>query len=183
MPKISKTRSLPQKHCALISFFQYFHEKLNVLMPLHCKNFKNTSTTSKTLCSQIIFSILSWKSPCCHAHICSKNVNSVKTILYYELKTSIGYSLFRFSRKNHCFYAHTKRPFSKKKTVPMLIFCQKKRSFSWRHYAPMFFFQISHEPQSCHIHIWIKKRQFWQNYSIWWTQKINRMPFFPIFHE
>ena len=37
--------------------------------PYIAKNFKNTSTTSKTICFHVIFSIFLWKSPCCHAHI------------------------------------------------------------------------------------------------------------------
>ena len=58
-----------------------------------------------------------------------KNVNSVKTTIYYELKTSIGYSLFRFFKKNHCFHAHilsTKRPFSKKQCSNAHVWSKKR---------------------------------------------------------
>ena len=34
-----------------------------------------------------------------------------------------------------------------------------------------------------HAHIQSKKRQNCQNYKILWAKKVNRMPFFPIFHE
>ena len=37
---------------------------------------KKTSILSKTLCSYVIFSKFSWKTPCCQDHIWSKNVNS-----------------------------------------------------------------------------------------------------------
>ena len=42
------------------------------------------------------------------------------------------------------------------------------------------FFQIFHD---CHVHIWSIKCQFCQNYTILWAKKVNKMPFFPIFHE
>ena len=63
----------------------------------------------------------------------------------------------------------------------MLIFCQKKRSFSWRHYALMFFFQISHEPQSCHIHIWIKNVNFDKTTRYNGLKKLIGCPFFQFF--
>ena len=37
---------------------------------------------------------------------------------------------------------------------------------------------------SCHAHIWTKQRQIFQNYTILWAKKVNRIPlFFPNFHE
>ena len=33
----------------------------------------------------------------------------------------------------------------------------------------------------CQAHIWSKKRQFCQNYTIFWVQKVNRLPFFSDF--
>ena len=44
---------------------------------------KKTSIFSKTQCSHVIFIKFFMKNPQCHAHIWPKNVNSVKTPLYF----------------------------------------------------------------------------------------------------
>ena len=78
-------------------FFPIFHVKISADMPIFChKNIhslknkslcshshivKITSILSKTLCSYVIFSKFSWKTPCCQDHIWSKNVNSLKNTL------------------------------------------------------------------------------------------------------
>ena len=46
---------------------------------------KKTSILSKTLCSYVIFSKFSWKTPCCQDHIWSKNVNSPGLLVYQIL--------------------------------------------------------------------------------------------------
>ena len=46
-----------------------------------------------------------------------------------------------------------------------------------------FFFQIIPEKPPAVKPILINKRQFCQNWDILWAIKVNRMPFFPIFHE
>ena len=38
-------------------------------------------------------------------------------------------------------------------------------------------------PQGCHTHIWLKKRQSCQNYTILWAHEDNRISFFPLFNE
>ena len=50
--------------------------------------YEKTSVLSKTMCSHVIFfQVFYEKSPCCHAHIWSKNVKSVKITLFWEKKT------------------------------------------------------------------------------------------------
>ena len=55
----------------------------------------------------------------------------------------------------------------------------KKRQLSKKTLLSYNFFQIFHEnPQTCQTHIWSKKRQFCENYTILWAKKVKRMPFF-----
>ena len=65
----------------------------------------------------------------------------------------------------------------------MPMFCQTKRPFSQEHAAPMSFFsKFEWKIHSCHAHIWSKKRQFCQNYTILWAKKsIGYLFFFRIF--
>ena len=97
-------------------FFPDFYEKITVLMTIFCQkdvhSLKNIflscpycvekkSILSKTPFSRVFFFNFTWKTPCCHAHIWSNNVNSVKTTLYYVSKKSIQCPFFSiFSRKN-----------------------------------------------------------------------------------
>ena len=94
-----------------MSFFTIFSRKNYCLMPIYIFKKKNVRSL-KTHYSHDHFvektSILSelrnivllcqlkktWKTPCCHAHIWSKNVNSVKTTLYYEPKKSVWRPFF-----------------------------------------------------------------------------------------
>ena len=79
---------------------------------LSCPYFvKKKSILSKTQCSHVIFFNFLWKIPYCHAHIWSKNVNSVKTTLYYGPTKSIGCPFFPI--------------FHEKIPALMTIFCQK----------------------------------------------------------
>ena len=51
---------------------------------LSCPYFvKKTSILSKTVCSHVTFSIFLWKTPAVMPSFGQKNVNSVKTTLYY----------------------------------------------------------------------------------------------------
>ena len=80
-----------QKSYRMPFFSWYFTKKISALMPIF---FKKRKFSKKCFYSHILseirpfsqntllscnFSIFSWKTPCCHAHIWSKNVNSVKT--------------------------------------------------------------------------------------------------------
>ena len=85
---------------------------------LSCRYFfKITATLSNTLCSHIIFVNFFIKNPCSHSNIWSKNVNYVKTKLYYRTKKSRGCPFCLFVMENLCSDAHILskiRPFSQK---------------------------------------------------------------------
>ena len=87
-----------------MSFFSLtiFHEKMTAAMAIFCQ--KHLNSLKKTLLSFSYFvkirkfsqkhgALMSffwtfwWKTPCCHAHIWSKNVNSVKTTIYGPKKS------------------------------------------------------------------------------------------------
>ena len=78
---------------------------------------------SKTQCSHLIFFNEKPLLPCPYL---VKNVNSVKTTLYYGPKKSIGYPFFRFFTK---------------KSLLLILYFIKKRLFSKKHAAlmPIFF--------------------------------------------
>ena len=59
----------------------------------------------------------------------------------------------------------------------------KKHPFSQKHTSHISFFKfcMKHPLLSCPY--FVKKRQFCQNYPILWAKKVNKMVFFPIFHE
>ena len=117
---------------------------------LSCPYFvKKKSILSKTQCSHVIFFNFLWKIPYCHAHIWSKNVNSVKTALYYGPTKSIGCPFFPichekitalmpiFGQKNvHSLEKHT---------ALMPIFCQKNVHSLKNTVLSCHFFFIFHE--------------------------------------
>ena len=69
--------------------FPYFVKKTSILEKTQCSSVQISSKKNvqslKTLCANDIFSNILWKTRCFQAHIWSKNVNSVKTTLYYGL--------------------------------------------------------------------------------------------------
>ena len=93
---------------------------------------------------------------------------------------------YRFSRKIGCSHTHILskiRLFSKKHTALKSMFCQKNvHSLKNTVLSCHFFSSFSWKTPRCQDHIWSKKRYFCENYTIIWAQKVNRMPFFPIFH-
>ena len=101
-----------------------------------------------------------WKTPCCHAHIWSKNVNSVKTTLYYEPKKSVWCPFFSdFSRKNHHSYAHIlwKNVHSLKNTLLSSLYFVKKTSIlSKTLCCYVIFSKFSWKTPCCQDHIWSK---------------------------
>ena len=116
-------------------------KKHTIVKPIFCE--KNVPFSQKH-CSCHFFSIFSWITPCCEAHIGSKNVNSLKITLYFWSKKSIGcpsFSIFRqkkitalvpiFVKKlsilwiTHCYHAHIlskTRPFSQKTHCSYIFF-------------------------------------------------------------
>ena len=89
----------------MLFLFRFFTKKSLLSCPYFIKNtsillkhtalipilVKKTSILSKTRCSHVIFFKFFITTCCCHAHIWSKNVNSVKTTLYcWEKKNRLS---------------------------------------------------------------------------------------------
>ena len=123
------------------------------------------------------------KNSCCRAHDWSKNVNFVKTTLYFGKKSHRGCPFFSISHE--------------KITALMSIFCPKnvhslKGNSSHLHvtkkktstllktqFSHVFFLLfIFHKLPILSCRYFVKKRQFCQNYNTWWTIKVHKMPFF-----
>ena len=66
---------------------------------------------------------------------------------------------------------------SQKKTLFSSQYFIKKRAVSQKHYFDVIFSKFSRKTLCCQAHIWSKKRQFCQNYTILWAKKVDRMPF------
>ena len=143
---------------------------------------KERSFSQKNLCSHVIFSTLFMKNPLLSWIYLVKNVNSVKTTIYYGptgQKSAFFPDLSRKKRYSHSHMLSKKHPFCKN-----LLLCPdivKKRPFSQQHrFFSFHFLKFSMTNPCCHAHSWSKKRQFCHNYT---AKKVNRTPFFPIFHE
>ena len=107
------------------------------------------------------------KNSCCRAHDWSKNVNSVKTTLYFGSKESIGCPFFLFLTKKLlllCPYFVKKRPFSKKKQLSSPRFLKKTSTFLKTQCSHVFFF-IFHKHPILSCRYFVKKRRFCQNYN------------------
>ena len=77
--------------------------------------------------------------------------------------------------------------------VKKIVHSLKNRLLSWPYFVKktsillktrcsyVIFSNFSWKTPCCHAHIWSKKRQFCQNYTILWAKKVNRMPFFSDF--
>ena len=95
---------------------------------------KKTFILSKHYALRSFFLIFLWKTPCCHAHMWSKNVNYVKTTIYVPEK-SIECLFFRFVTKNHllsCPYCD-KNVNSLKHTLLSCPYFVKKRQLSQKY--------------------------------------------------
>ena len=100
------------------------------------------------------FSKMFIKTPYSHAHIWSKNVNSVKTTLFYGHKSHYVGCPFcsAFSRKNHCSHENILskiRIFSKKHTALMPILVKKTSILSKTQCSHVLFFFIFFMKNSC----------------------------------
>ena len=93
-----------------------------------------------------------------------------------------------FSRKSSCSHTHILskiRLFSKnkKQTALKSMFHQKNvHSLKNTVLSCHLFSSFLWKTPCCQAHIWSKKRQICQNYTIFWVQKVNRMPLFSDFH-
>ena len=96
-------------------------------MPIFCQ--KNVSSLKNIALMSFFFKFL-MKNLYQHAYNWSKNANSVKNILYYGPKDSIGCPFFLdFSRKIDALmpiYCQKNRPFCEKQVALMPIYCQDK---------------------------------------------------------
>ena len=92
----------------------------------------------------------------------------------------------RYSTKKSLFsftYFVKKRPFSKKHIGLVTNICRKHvQSLKTKWFHVIFFIFLRKTP-CCHAHLLLKKRQYWQHYTILWTKKVNKMLFIPTFHE
>ena len=124
---------------------------------LLCPFFVKKWSFSKTRWSHVIFIKFSWKTLCCNSDFWSKNVNSVKTILWAK-KVNWKPFFSQFSRKNHFSQAiWQKRPFSIKQNALMLIFGENNVQSLKNTVLSCHFFQILMKIQCCHAHIWSEK--------------------------
>ena len=149
---------------------------------LSCPYFvERTSIFSKTLYSHVIFLTFTWKTPCCHVYIWSKNRQFCQNYLYYGSKKSIGCSFFF-----PIFYG--------KITSLMPIFCQenvhsqkntmlwssyfiKKRPVFQKHCALMSVFQNFHENSLLSSPYLVKKTSILSKLH-YIMNKSKRRPFF-----
>ena len=123
---------------------------------------KKRPVISKTRCSCHFFSNFSWITPCCEAHIGSKNVNSLKITLYFWSKKSIGcpsFSIFR-QKKNNCCRAHIcqKIVHSLNNTLLSCPFFVKNTSILTKNTLLLYiFFQIFNEKPTAFMPYFVKK--------------------------
>ena len=152
--------------CQYLSKIRLFSKKHNVLMPILVK--KNVHCLKNTMLSCDFFLFL-MKNSCCRAHDWSKNVNFVKTTLYFGQKKSQDAPFFSISHE--------------KITALMSIFCQKnvhslKGNSSHLHvkkktstliktqcFHVFFLLLIFHKLPILSCRYFVKKRQFCQNYN------------------
>ena len=110
-----------------------------------------------------------------------KNVNSVKTTLYYGPKKSIGCPFFPISHeKNTAFMSIfcQKRSFSKIKQLSCLYFVKKTSTLLKTKCSHVIFFIFLHKNPILLCLYLVKKRIFCQNYTIFWAIKVNTQVFF-----
>ena len=130
----------------------------------NCPYFTNkTSFLSKTQFSHGIFVEILMKNLLLSRSNLVKNVNSLKTTLYYREKKKIRMPIFFFDflRKNHCSGAYillTKRPFSKKNSLLSCLYFIKKMSILSKTWCSnVIFSNFVWQTLCCHAHIWSKK--------------------------
>ena len=130
------------------------------------------------------FSIFSWKSRYCNAHIWSKKSQFCQNNIIWAKKVN----RMPFFPTSHA-----------KITALMPIFCQQNANSLKTHFSHVHIFSKNinslkhtvvsyHFFQSCYEKplavvpiVGQKNRQFCQNYTILWAKKVNRMPFSPYF--
>ena len=130
----------------------YFQKKNVHSFKRHCPHAhilsKKTSIFSKTLCFYVNFFKIFIESPQLSCPYLIKNINSIKTTLYYEQKKVNRMPFFPIS---HGKIIALMPIFCKKTSILQKARCSqvqilsKKRPFSQKHCAPMSFFRIFHD--------------------------------------
>ena len=162
--------------------YPLFHEKITALMKIFYQKYvysqKNTLLScpyqskkrpfSQKHCALMCFFFFKFfmKNSCCRAHDWSKNVNFVKTTLYFGPKKSQDALFSYFSRKNFCSYINIlskKCPFSKKKQLSSPRFVKKTSTLLKTNCSHVFLFLIFHKLPILSCRYFVKKRQFCQN--------------------
>ena len=122
--------------------------------------------------------------PCCHARIWSKKCQFCQNYIKLWTKKVYRMPFFPISHKKSLLsfpYFVKKRPFSENKLLLCQYWGKKHQFFQKQGDLILFVFNFSRKTCCCHVHIWSKKRQLCQNYTIFCVQKSNRMPFFSDF--
>ena len=131
----------------------------------------------KTRCSHVLFfQIFNEKLPAVMHMIGQKNVNSVKTTLYYGPKKSIGCLFFPISHEKITALMSIicqKRPFSKTKYLSCLYFVKKTSTLLKTKCSHVIFFNFFHKNPILLCPYLVKKRIFCQNYTSLWAIKVN----------
>ena len=157
---------------------------------------------SQKHCSDAIFSNLVFKSPAVKPIFCQKNVNSVKTTLYYGPKKSMRcyfcsdisakisalMPIFcpkndRFLKKTRCSHAHIlykKRKFSKNHDA-LTPYCTKLIILSKTLCSYVVFFKFFMKNPWLPFPYLVKKVHSVNIKIILWAKKVNRMPVFSDF--
>ena len=176
-----------------MSFFSIFSRKKYCLMPIYIFKNKNVHSLithyshanilskkrpfSQKHCALMSIKKKSWKTPCCHAYIWSKNVNSVKTILYYGPKKSIECPFLRFCTQKLLLWCAflSKHVHSLKNTLFSCISCpyfvRKTSILSKTLCSHVKLFKIFMKNPLLPRPYLVKKRQFSQKYIIIWPNK------------
>ena len=147
---------------------------------------KKTPFSQKHEALMSVFPTLSWKTPYYNVHNWSKKRNSVKPVYTVGQKSQQDTLFARFFTK----ITTLSRVFCEKNIQSLTnmwlsspYFAKKKSILSKHGARTSFFFNFFMKNPCGHAHDWSNKRQFCQNYTLLWAKKVNRMDFFPIFHE
>ena len=144
---------------------KYVYSQKNTLLSCPYQS-KNVHSLKNTMLSCAFFFKFFMKNSCCRAHDQSKNVNFVKTTLYFGPKKSQDALFSYFPRKNVCSYVNIlskKRPFSKKKQLSSPRFVKKTSTLLKTNCSHVFLFLIFHKQPILSCRYFVKKRQFCQN--------------------
>ena len=137
-------------------------------MPIFCQK-RQLFQKHRALMS--FFSNFSWKTPCCHAHIRSK-----KRQVWQK------YKILWTSKVNRMPYFFQKRPLSKKTLLSFAYFVKKTSILSKIRCSLVICFIFFLNPLLTCPNL-VKKTSNLSKLQCLWANKVNIMPFFPIFYE